>query len=133
MKPGAQSAVQTHGRKTLRQRGFMLVESLVAVSIVGTGILAAVVSLSTSSQATIEAREHATAAWVATSQVEVIKAAPFVPVPGVYPTITPPAGFTVTNTTSSFDGGDGFIQDVTVSVFHNGELVTSIEMVKLDN
>ena len=79
-----------------RQRGFMLVESLVAVTIVGTGILAAVTSLSTSSKATIEAREGATAAWVVTSQIELIKASPFVAVPGAYPTVTPPTGFTVT-------------------------------------
>ncbi len=111
----------------------MLVESLVAISIVGTGILAAVVSLSTSSRATVEAREQATAAWVITSQVETIKAAPYVAEPGTYPTITPPEGYTVTNTTSTFEGGDGFIQDVTIEVFRHGELISTVEMVKLNN
>ena len=129
----AHSAGRKPGRRSLRQRGFMLVESLVAISIVGTGILAAVVSLSTSSRATTQAREQATAAWLATSQIETIKAEPFIATPGTYPTVTPPEGFTITNTTSAFEGGDGFIQDVTIQVFRHGQLVSTIEMVKLNN
>ena len=110
----------------------MLVESLVAISIVGTGILAAVLSLSTSSTATVKAREGATAAWVATSQVELIKASAFVPTPGNYPTVTPPPGFTVQNSTTALPGGDGFIQDVTVQVFKGGVLISEVQMVKIN-
>ena len=123
------------GRRARRrpaQRGFMLVEAMVSLAIVGTGILAAITSISTSSIATTKARDGATAAWVATSQVELIKGSAFVPVPGVYPTVTPPPGFTVQNTTTTFPGGNGFIQDVTVEVFKNGQLVSTVEMVKID-
>lgn len=121
------------GKSALKQRGFMLIESLVAVLVVGSGILAAVVSLSTSSRATIYARDSATAAWLTTSQVELIKASPFVAAPATYPTVTPPTGFTVQNTTADFTGGNSFIQDVTIEVFKSGELIKSTEMVKLDN
>ena len=120
-------------RRTGRQRGFMLVESMVSIAIVGTGILAAVTSISTSSQATIKAREGATAAWVATSQIELIKGSPFVAAPGTYPTVTPPPGFTVQNSTTAFPGGNVFIQDVTVQVFKSGNLISTFEMIKIDN
>ena len=120
-------------RSALRQRGYMLVESLVAVTIVGTGILAAVTSLSTSSLAVVEARENATAAWLGTSQVELIKASTFVAAPGVYPTVVPPADYTIQNSTAALPGGDGFIQDVTIEIFRGGETITTIVMVKINN
>lgn len=119
-------------RGAVRQRGFMLLESLVAVAIVGTGILAAVASLSTSSTATLQARENATSAWLGTSQIELIKAAAYVPTPGTYPTVTPPTGYTIQNTTTSISGLDNFIQDVTIQVFKDGELISSVTMVKID-
>ena len=119
-------------RGAMQQRGFMLLESLVAVAIIGTGILAAVASLSTSSTATLEARENATSAWLGTSQIELIKDAAFVPTPGTYPTVTPPTGYTVQNTTTSISGLDNFIQDVTIQIFKDGELISSVTMVKID-
>lgn len=120
-------------RQRIRQSGFMLAESLVATLIVGTGIMAAVASLSTSTKATTLATEGATAAWLMTSQVELIKSEPYVLAPGAYPTVTPPPGFTVQNSTTAFPGGGGYIQDVKVEIFKSGHLVSSVDMLKIDN
>ena len=112
--------------------GFIMIETLVALAIVTTGIMAAVVALSTANRATDQATEGATSAWLLTSQVELIKSSPFVAPPGVYPTVVPPDGFTVDNSTAALSGGNSFIQDVTVNVYRNGELVESIQMLKVD-
>jgi len=111
----------------------MLLESLVGVLIIGTGILAAVVSLSTSSNAAAYARQNATAAWLGTSQIELIKSSAFVATPGTYPTVTPPTGYTIQNTTSAISGTDSFIQDVTIEIYRDGGLVSTLVMVKIDN
>lgn len=119
-------------RKAGKQRGFILAETLVAVAIIGTGILASMSALSTASLTTEKVKNDATASWIATSELELIKLSAFVPTPGTYTNITPPSGFTVQNTTSAFSGGDSFIQTVTVKVFNGSKELISIEMVKVD-
>jgi Tfp pilus assembly protein PilV len=118
--------------KNQSQRGAFLLEALVAAAILGTGILAGLSAISTSAIATHHTTEKTTASWIATSQADLIRSLPYVPTGNSYTSVPTPTDFTVSNTTSVFPGGDGFIQNVDIIVSKNGNEVLRMEMVKVD-
>ena len=113
------------------QRGFLMIETMLAVAIVGTAMLAVVSAFSTASRVSSFVEDTATAEWLAISQIEVIRTAAFVLTPGTYPAVSAPAGFAVANTTSAITGGDENIQTVTVTVTKAGEVVYTTSTVKV--
>lgn len=114
------------------QRGFMMIEMMLAVAIVGTAMFAVVSSFSTSARASAHVQETTTAEWLATSQIELIRTSTFVVTPGTYPAVPSPAGYTVANATSAVTGGDLNIQTVTVTVTKSGEVVYTTSAVKVN-
>lgn len=114
------------------QRGAFLIEALVAAAILGTGVLAGLSAISTSSIATNHTTEMTTASWIATSQADLIRSLPYVPTGNSYTSVSTPTDFTVSNSTSAFPGGDGFIQNVNIVVSKNSNEVFRMEMVKVD-
>ncbi len=98
-----------------------MIEMMLAVAIVGTALLAVVSAFSSASKSAEYVDTAATAQWIATSQIELIRTAAFVATPGTYAAITPPTGFAVVNATSDVVGGDSNIQLVTVTVTEGGE------------
>ncbi len=114
------------------QRGVILLETLVAVAILSTAVLASLVAVSTTSIATEKVSEDATSSWLATSQIELIRESPYVSTGGTYPVVTAPAGYTVSNQTSVFPGGDDFIQNVTVTIVYGGETIYEETVVKVN-
>jgi type II secretory pathway pseudopilin PulG len=109
-----------------------MIEMMLAVGIVGTAMLAVVTAFSTASKNAEFVDDAATAQWVATSQIELIRAATFVVTPGTYTAVTAPAGFTVANTTAGVTGGDTNIQIVTVTVTEGGATVFEASTMKVN-
>ena len=114
------------------QRGFVLIEMMLAVGIVGTAMLATVLAFSTASRTSDFVESATKGEWIATSQIELIKTATYVVTPGVYPSVTAPAGFAVSNFTSNVTGGDSNIQIVTVTVSEGGEPVYTTSALKVN-
>ncbi len=115
-----------------RQRGFILLEVVVALGITASAGAATFSMVSVSSVGSRSTLDRTNASWMATSQAEEIRVATFVPTPGSYPSISVPAGFAVSNTTSAFVGGDDAIQNVLITVTRDGRSVLTLEMVKVD-
>ena len=114
------------------QRGFVMIEMLLAIGIVGTAMLATVAAFSTASRTAAFVDDTTTGEWVATSQIELIKTAPYLLTPGTYASIPVPSGFSISNTTSSVTGGDSNIQIVTVIVYRGGKTVYETSALKVN-
>ena len=114
------------------QRGFVMIEMMLAVAIVGTAMLAVVAAFSTAARTAEFVEESTTGEWVATSQIELIKTAAYVLTPGTYAAVPAPVGFAVANTTANVAGGDANIQIVTVIVTQGGENVYETSALKVN-
>ncbi len=138
------------------EKGFALVEVLVALALTGIIATAFLLAISTSSKAILVADERTTAESLARSQMEDIKNELYinysegVPLHGVYiTTVTPPNysigftvvpfdpgtgnpyGFTDVGGILVFDDDDG-IQKITVTVYHQGNDVITLEGYKVN-
>ena len=118
--------------KAASQRGFVMIEMMLAVSIVGTAIFASVLAFSTTASTSSFIEGATTGEWVATSQIESIKTATYVMTPGIYASVGAPAGYAVANFTSNVSGGDSNIQIVTVTVTQGGETVYTTSALKVN-
>ncbi len=116
----------------LRQRGVILLDTLVAISIISTVVLASMTALSTASVASRQVDEETTAGIIVISQIESIKTQPYVATGGSYALVDTPDGYVVSNTTTAYFGGDSNIQKVTVTVTHIGEVVQEQSIVKIN-
>ena len=128
----AHNQPRTVDKNAAGERGFVMIEMMLAVAIVGTAMLAVVTAFSTASKQAQFVDTAATAQWLATSQIELVRAATFVPTPGTYAVVTAPTGFAVTNATSAVTGGDTNIQIVTVTVTENGAAVFESSTMKVN-
>ncbi len=112
------------------QKGFVLIETLVAVGIIGTAVLGSMIAVSTASRVTSEVEEKVTAQWLAASQVDQIRGAAFVITPGTYAAIPAPAGYSVQNTTANYGLPALNLQQVTVTVSKGGVTVLTTKFLK---
>lgn len=116
----------------MRQRGVLLLETLVGIAVISTTVLSGLVALSTASVASQQVEEDTRAAVVAVSQIELIRTLPYVATGGTYTSVTPPAGYTVQNTTAAYPGGNPNIQNVTIQVLSGIEVVQEQTIVKIN-
>jgi len=114
------------------QAGTILLETLVGIAVVSTTVLAGIVALSTASLASEKVSEDTQGAVIAISQIESIRTQPYLATGNSYPSISTPAGSTVTNTTSSYPGGGPRIQNVTVQVTFDGDVIREQTITKID-
>ena len=115
------------------ETGVGLVESLIAVAIVGIAITALVATLSTGSIAVRKTDERVTAENLAQAQLEYTKAQAYSTAPASYDTIAPLAtGYSISAEASSISDRDADIQKVTVTVSYNGETMLVMEGFKVD-
>ncbi len=105
------------------EKGVGLVESLLAVAIVGVALVAFLAAMSTGSMAVATADRRVTAENLAWSQMEDTLGQAYA---ASYSTITEPAGYAIAITVSGVDGRDqNEIQKITVEVDHDGGAVTA--------
>lgn len=124
--------VSNPSKRNVKQGGFVMIEMMLAVAIVGTAMLAVVHAFSTSSRTADFVDTTTTAEWIATSQIEFIRTAAFVPTPGTYTSVSVPSGYAIANTTSAVTGGDANIQIVDVTVSRSGVIVYNTSTVKVN-
>jgi len=127
------------GRAPARQvvsseRGVGLVETLIAVAILGLTLTVLLAAVSTGSLAVSRADERAVAENLARSQLEYTKSQTYIPLPAVYATVTPPAGYTVAVAAAAIPtpSTDAAIEKITVTVSRNGQSLFSVEDFKVN-
>ena len=115
------------------QEGVGLIEALIATAIVGVALTAFVTTLSTSSFAVSTTSEQVTAANLARSQMEYTKSQAYVTAPTSYDTITPPSeDYSISAMSSPLPEADDNIQKVVVNISHHGEVVFTLEDLKVN-
>ena len=114
------------------QAGVGLVETLVAVAILGVTLTVLLAAISTGSAGVATTEERVTAENLARSQLEYTKSQPYLPAPASYATVTPPAGYAVSAEATSIPDSDSSIQQITVTVTRDGETLLTVEDFKVD-
>ena len=118
------------------ERGFSLLETLVALAILGVAAAVFLSSLATTSKATIINEEQTLAESLVRSQVEYVKSCTYQPGTSEYdvnPALTVPVNRSVPPpAVAPLHGSDDGIQIVTVSALRNGETILSVETYKVD-
>lgn len=125
------------------EAGFSLVEELVTVAVIGLALVLLIGMLSTGALGVTTATAEVQAESLATSQLELVKNAPYSPDPTAvpYPSLSPPARFGVQVDVTYWDSGtSSFIasvqneglQKITVTITHDGDAVLTMEDYKVE-
>ena len=122
------------------QRGLGLVESLVAVAILGSAVVTFVVALSAGSIAVREQDEQVVAQSLAQTQLEYIKAQDYILTADYepndpeasYTTVDTPEGYTVAVGVASIPDTDTDIQKVTVTIYRESENIMTVADYKVN-
>ncbi len=114
------------------QRGLGLVETLVAVAVLGTSVVAFVVALSAGSIAVGEQDEEVVAQSLVRTQLECIKSYPYDSEATTYPAVDSPEGYAISVGVTSIPGTDADIQKITVTISREGEDIITVEDYKVN-
>jgi len=114
------------------QDGVGLVETLVAVAILGVTLVTLLAAISTGSIGVATTEERVTAENLARSQLEYAKSQSYLTTPASYATVTPPVGYTLSAEATSIPEGDSSIQKITVTVTRDGDILLIVEDYKVD-
>ena len=117
-------------RSMKNEKGFTLIEVLVALAILGLIAVTFLMALSTASKAIIIADERTTAESLARSQMEYIKEQDY-NVAGTYATITPPANYEIVSPITVEELQTG-LQKITVIIRHYDKDVITLEDYKVN-
>ena len=130
-------------RKTLRrwlqpplrnQRGALLLETVVTLSVFGILGIAVLATVQTSYIGKRQFDEQSTAENLIRNQIEYVFEQDYkAPSSGDYVSVTGiPTGFTVTAEPVTYDGSDPNIEIVRVTVYHEGQSVKVFEIIRAD-
>lgn len=114
------------------ESGSALVESLVAVAILGTALVLYLGGISTGALTTARTENTSTAQQLARSQMEYVKSAPYETTGTPYPTITPEAGYEIEASSAPVPGGNASVQLITVEVSRDGVPVFTLQGLRVD-
>jgi prepilin-type N-terminal cleavage/methylation domain-containing protein len=114
-----------------RQPGFTLVESLVAIAILGVSAATFISSLSSGSLAVRTLDEQVTTQQLLQTQMEVIKAAAYDSTGTSYNKISIPNDYTLNIAVTQINSGS-HIQKITLCVNHAGSPIGTLENYKVD-
>ncbi len=114
------------------QRGLGLVESLVAVAILGVAVVGFVLALSTGTIAVREGEREFIAQNLVQTQLEYTKGYPYDSLATTYPTVAAPEGYTVSVGVSSIPDTDTDIQVITVIISTDTEEILKVEDYKVN-
>ena len=111
------------------QRGLGLVESLIAVAILGTAVVAFIMALSAGTVAVREGNQQVVAQSLVRTQLEYIKSCDY---DTTYSTVDAPEGYTISVEVDSIPDADGDIQKITVTISIGDENILIVEDYKVD-
>jgi type II secretory pathway pseudopilin PulG len=114
------------------EHGFGIVETLVAVAILGTAATAFIIGLSTGSIATGAQDTLAVSLGLARSQLEYTKSFVFNPSASTYPAIAAPSGYGIAVSVSTIPSTDTNIQKITVTITYNGGATVNVAGYKVN-
>lgn len=114
------------------QKGLGLVETLVAVAILGTSVVAFVAALSAGSIAVGEQDEKVVAQSLAQTQLEYTKSYLYDPEATTYPTVDTPEDYIISVNVTSIPDTDADIQKITVTISRDSENILTVEDYKVN-
>ncbi len=114
---------------TQNEKGLGLVEAVVAVAVTGVTVVAFVAALSTGSIAVAELDQEVVAQRLTRTQLEFIKGSAY---DTSYTSISTPAGYTISIDVDAIPGADSDIQEITVTIFRDGNEILTVEDYKVN-
>jgi type II secretory pathway pseudopilin PulG len=114
------------------QKGLGLVETLVAVAILGTSVVAFVVALSAGSIAVGEQNEAVVAQSLVRTQLEYTKSYAYDAEATTYPTVDTPEGYTISVGVAAIPDTDADIQKITVTISRESETIITVADYKVN-
>jgi type II secretory pathway pseudopilin PulG len=114
------------------ERGITMVESLVAIAILGGGILTLVLAMSSGALAVKENDRQSVAQGLVRAQLEYTKSCAYNPSASTYPTVAAPAGYSVSVEVSPVPGTGTNIQKISARVFYDSVVVITAEDYKVN-
>ena len=111
------------------QRGLALPETIAAVAIMGTAVVAFITALSAGSIAVREGDQEAVAQRLARTQLEYIKSRPYAT---AYAKVDEPEGYTISIGVGPTSDNDADIQKITVTVSREGDEILTVENYKVN-
>jgi len=114
------------------ERGIGLAETLVAITIIGITVVAFITALSTGTLAVRESDQEAVAQQLARTQLEYLKSLPYDATGAAYPTVDTPSGYTVSLETDASIYTDTDIQELTVTIYRDGESILTVAAYKVN-
>src|SRR5690606_21571454 len=117
-------------RGSRHPQGGLLLESLIAVALLSTVLIMALVGLSTASGANASVHKLTIAQNIARSQLEDTLGQPYCAPPCSYLAVDVPDGYSVTADAESFLGADVNLQYVVVEVDFSGQLLVRLKGIK---
>ena len=118
--------------KVRDQIGLGLVETLVAVAILGTSVVAFAAGLSAGSIAVSEQGEKEVTQGLAQTQLEYTKSYAYNPGAVTYPAVAAPPGYSISVGVSAVPGTDANMQKITVTVSREGQAVETVAGYKVN-
>lgn len=114
------------------QRGLSLVETLVAVAILGTSVVAFAAALSAGSIAVGEQAEEVAAQSLVRTQLEYTKSYPYDTEATTYPTVDTPEGYAISVGVAPIPDTDDDIQKITVTISRESENIMTVADYKVN-
>ena len=114
------------------ERGITLVEALVAIAILGGGVLTMVLAMSGGALAVRENGEQVVAQGLARTEMEFIKDYPYDSGASSYPAVPAPPGYGISVGVTGVPGAGVDIQKVTANITRDGEVIMTVEDYKVD-
>jgi len=115
-----------------QQKGLGLVETLVAVAILGTAVVSFITALSAGMIAVGAQDEETAIQRLARSQLEYTKSYTYIPGIKSYPTIAVPEDYAIAVAISAVPGADANIQKITVTVSRDSQILLTISDYKVN-
>jgi hypothetical protein len=123
--------IKIHGRKIHGERGISLVEAAMAIAILGTVIVAMILSMSGGVMAVQDDGQMVTAQSLARTQLEYIKNCTYEADAATYPTVSVPDGYSITVAVNKVPDTSTDIQKVTVNILRSSSIIFTISDYKV--
>lgn len=118
--------------KVRSEGGLGLVETLVAVAVLGTSVVAFVSGLAAGTMAVRAQEGISTRRSLAQTQLEYTKSCAYDPGAVTYPAVAAPPGYSLSVGVSAVPGADTNIQKITVTITREGEGPVTLEGYKVN-